>query len=147
MANIKLWKRSDMENLRLQDKDIEYLSKKGIRTGDYGYLEVYPEFEFNKGIVLAYDSDVPIVCSENGNGIFSLEESGDRFVNSSVEYFILTFEKFKLYCQKVESMEDEEALQIVNSTIYEMKEIDDKAWSDISNYWPIISQQMIEGNL
>lgn len=148
MANTKVWAKSDLENLGLQSVDIEYLSVHGIKNGHYGCVEVYPEFELNKGIVLAYDSDVPIVCSEKGDGVFSLEGDEDRFVNSTAEKFCLTIKRFKLYCEQVEDIDDEdEALQIVNSAINDMKNIDESSWSSANNYWPIIGEQMEEGNL
>jgi hypothetical protein len=148
MANTKVWVKSDIENLGLQPGDIEYLSKYGIESGNYGCIEVFPDFELNKGIVLAFDSDVPIVCSEKGDGVFSFEENVDRFVNSSVEKFYLTIKRFKLYCEQVEDIEDEnEALKVVNSAIDDMKEINETAWLSANNYWPIIGQQMEEGNL
>lgn len=148
MKNKKLWKKSDLISLGIQEKDIEYLSVNGIEVGSFGCIEVYPEFENNKGIVLGYDSDIPIVCYTDGDGIYSIEEELKRFVNSSVEQFVLTINKFSLYCKLVEGVEDEEeALSIVNSTINEMKKVDAQAWFNEINYWPIIGQQMIEGNL
>lgn len=148
MTDKKIWEKLDIESLGLQDKDIKYLCEHGLEVGNFGCVDVYPEFEFNKGIVLGYDSDVPLVCSENGDGIFSLEEGVNRFVNTSVERFYLTIKRFKLYCEQVEDVDDEEeALKIVNSTISDMKDIDEPAWSNDTNYWPIIGQQMIEGNL
>lgn len=148
MTDKKTWKKTDIESLDLQDKDVEYLSTHGLETGNYGCVDVYPEFEFNKGIVLAYDSDIPIICSENGDGVFSLENSLNRFVNTSAEQFVLTMKRFKQYCEQVQNVEDEEeALKIVNSAILDMKEIDESAWASNINYWPIVGQQMVEGNL
>ncbi len=148
MADGKIWNKPDIEGLGIQDNDIEYLSYRGMELGNYGCTDVYPEFEFNKGIILAYDSDVPIVCSELGDGVFALEDSMNRFVNSSAETFCLSIKRFKLYCEQVEDIDDEdEALQIVYSAISDMKAIDESAWSNDNNYWPIVGQQMIEGNL
>jgi hypothetical protein len=148
MADKKIWKKIDIESLSLHDSDKKYLSVHGLEIGDFGCVHVYPEFEFNKGIVLGYDGDVPIICSENGDGIFLHEVEKDRFVNTSAKQFALSINRFKLYCEQVEGIDDEEAaLQIVNSAISGMKEIDELAWLDENNYWPVVGQQMIEGNL
>ena len=148
MAKYKNWKKKDIEGLAVKDKDIEYLTVHGLELGNFGCVEIYPEFEYNKGIVLGYDNDFPFVCSENGDGVFLLEEYVNRFVNIGVEQFFKTIKRFKLYCSQVEDIDnEEEALQIVNSAISDMKEIDEFAWSNDNNYWPIIGQQMIEGNL
>ncbi len=54
----------------------------------------------------------------------------------------------RLYCEQVEDVDDEdEALQIVNSATSDMKDVDPLAWSSANNYWPIMGQQMLEGNL
>jgi hypothetical protein len=148
MTKYKNWKKSDIEDLGIKDRDIEYLTISGIEIGNFGCVDIYPEFEFKKGIVLGYDNNVPIVCSENGDGVFLHEELVTRFVNNSVEQFILTIKRFKLYCSQVEDIFDEEnALKIVNSAIKDMTNLDEFAWSKDANYWPIIGQQMIEGNL
>ena len=148
MANKKIWNQLDLTELSISKQDLDYLCGSGLDVGNFGIIEIYSEFEKNEGVVLGYDSDVQIVCLENGEGIFSLEEGKRRFVNSSVKQFSLTIRSFLKYCELVEYAEnDEDALNIVNSTINEMKKIDEEAWSDENNYWPIVGQQMIEGNL
>lgn len=148
MSNLKKWDKSDLEALNLQPQDYEYLRYKGIEIGLYGYINVDSKFEFMSGVILGYDSDIPIVCDQNGDGIYAVEPKARRFANSSVEYFVCTIKSLKQYCEKIESVSDEdEALEIVRSTIDKMKNIDQCAWRDDSNYWPVIGQQMVEGNL
>jgi hypothetical protein len=148
MEKSKIWKKTNIGGLSLKDQDIEYLTVQGLEIGNFGCVDIYPEFEFNKGIVLGYDNDFPFVCSENGDGIFLFEEHVNRFVNIGVEQFFATIKRFKLYCRQVEDIDNEEqALQTVNTAISDMKKIDKIAWSNDNNYWPIIGQQMIEGNL
>ncbi len=148
MTNLKKWDKSDLVTLNLQPQDYEYLRHNGIEVGIYGYINVDSKFEFMGGVILGYDSDIPIVCDQNGDGIYAVEPKARRFANSSIEYFVCTIKILKQYCEKIESISDEDkALEIVRSTIDEMKNIDKYAWDEDSNYWPIIGQQMMEGNL
>ncbi len=140
---------SDLGNLNLAKKDLAYLVNKGLPVERLGCIEIFPNWEILEDcIVLGYDHDVPICCFRNGDGIFSIEDNQKRFVNSTVEFFISTTTRFSRYCKAVIEVEDEEdALIIVHSAIDDMRKIDDIAWSNNQYYWPIISEQMIQGHL
>jgi len=148
MMENKRWNKEDISYFNFQVKDLEYLCGNGLEVGNFCVINIEQKFENDKGVILGYDGDVPIVCSENGDGVFSFEEGKKRFVNSSVEQFVLSINQFRKYCELVEDIEDEdEALAIVNSIINGMKKIDEHAWFKDANYWSIVGQQMIEGNL
>lgn len=149
MNEKKIWQVTDLKNVDLSDQDLEFLCNEGLEVGTFGSIVIYSEFESKVNcVVLGFDSDVPICCFKNGEGVFSIEGEYKRFVNSTAKAFSMTVARFAKYCNEVVDVNtEEEALAIVDSAINDMKNIDSGAWMKDINYWPIIGQQMLEGNL
>ena len=146
--NIKKIPKNIIGNYNLNNEDASYLISIGLETGNFGCIDIYEGFEtVNNFIVLGYDNDVPICCSNN-TGIIAIEPGHTRLVNSSVEQFVTSINIFSRYCKEVVTADSEVSqLNIVNIAIAELRDTDEQAWSSNYNYWPIIGDQMIEGNL
>ncbi len=143
----KIWDSDNLNKYHLNSDDITFLTSVGLDIGDFGFIIITPKFEtYDEKIVLGYDCDVPIVCSENG--VFLIEDTLRRFVNTSVKSFCLTLQLYRDYCQTViEVKDDEEGSKIAHDTISQMQLVDKVAWTSSHNYWAIIGEQMIEGQL
>lgn len=139
----------DLEKFYLNQNDIQFLVNEGITVGNFGHIYIDKKFDFiENGVVLAYDSGIKIYCSNQNNGVFACEPKYNRYVNSSTEAFHKTLLRYSKYCSDVKDATTEEyAVSIVDSAIEDFKKIDNKAWSKDENYWPIVAQQMLEGNL
>ena len=133
-------------NFKLSSIEISALCE--FSDSDYYILHTVKPFVGNNLFILAFSDDFPIGFNEMG--IFLYEDGEKRFVNSSIENFsnsILEFDRYRKEIQKYVDADEEEQIQVVNFYIENLKEIDAVAWAEANNFWPIIANQMLEGNL
>lgn len=147
MRTKKLWSSGQLELYDLTIEDSQFLLEHGFDIGDYGCVEIDEAYESRDGnIVIGYDEDYPFICTKQG--IIIQEQYTTRFANTSLFSFYRSIIIFSEYYETIKGISgEEEELSIVNDTIAIMKEVDKQAWEKNDNYWPIIAQQMIEGNL
>ncbi|GGF16219.1 hypothetical protein [Flavobacterium limi] len=145
----KILQGKDLDKIGLEKHDIAFLVENGLTVGSFGHIDIISEFEFlQNAIILGYDSNIPICCDGEYKGVFAMEPQFKRFVNSSVETFQRTILRYSKYCTDIQGAVDEDlAIIMVNEAIIDFKNIDPDVWSKKENYWPIIAQQMLDGNL
>lgn len=119
------------------------LSRLGLPVGQVGFLLCEPKE--GDPLVLAYDSDYPLVV-RNGQ-VWDLEETIERLVNTSVTAFIAVLERYERYGHEVRDRSDDEGDLIARRAASDMKKLDPGAFAPVDAYWPIICDQMIDGNL
>lgn len=142
----KRWTKDQLQKFKLQEEDLYFLIHNGLEIRDFGCIRINELYEYIDGnIIIGYDNDFPVICLNKG--VFLSETDCNRFVNSSLNAFTKSIIAFSEYCEKVTGSSGQEyEIGVVNQTIERMKNIDIEAWRLTSNYWPVIGQQMLEGN-
>lgn len=118
------------------------LAREGLPSGEIGHLWCQPKQDGE--LTLAFDADVPLVV--RGGRVFALDGT-DRLVNSTVLGFVRTVERYDRYVREVVGLDDSEGERVAIEAQADMRGIDHAAFADEDSYWPIVCEQMVEGNL
>jgi len=91
------------------------------------------------------------LCMSNGDGsVIEIDPSHihqRRFVNSSLPLFQMFIDEYAKYANEVSSMSEDEAIALVESVRAKMESLDAPAFSDPENWWAVITEQMMNGQL
>jgi|GEM_PF-6193468 len=123
------------------EPDAREIISVGLPSGSVGHLECRPQL-VEGVLVLAYDSDVPLVVRA---GEVRALDAVERLVNTNVEAFCRMVERYDDYRRAVRSEEDADKIAI--NAAFAMSKIDPRAFADGDSYWPIVCEQMRDGNL
>lgn len=147
MTSTRTWHPDDPALTALPASDRDFLTGTGLTTGTFAYLDVVPDPEPSPdGVVLAYDSGTPIVCT--AAGVVAAEPHGPRVVSTSVAAFVASMHRMARYSEDVRAADDEDAeLAVVHAAVADLRAIDPAAWADDTAYWPVVAEQMVAGML
>jgi|GEM_PF-3898977 len=88
-------------------------------------------------------------CLTKGSGevvaVSPVGELPDQFVSSNIEHLMKCLACYREYGKRVQSMTERAADLEADSTISKMTLIDPKAFSDGSNWWSCVAEQMQSG--
>jgi hypothetical protein len=101
--------------------------------------------------VIGSDVDVPICLDEQHHGrVVAVEDEvggSERLINSNVECFVECLAYYKQYRTAVRHASEDEVQAIIDATESQIGRTDPAAFDGSNNWWPIIIDQMNEGQL
>ena len=132
-----------LRTVGVEEDEAARLASQGLPKGEVGHLLCRPELGDN--VVLAYDADVPLVVRD---GRVNALDGSDRLVNTSASAFCAVVERFARYAKEVvNATSEEDGQRMARIAVSEMEALDAPAFESETSYWPIVCEQMIEGNL
>ena len=154
--SLKCWKASSLADVNIPLPSKEFLTSNGLPSGvdwTIGFdTEVVGTLGHAaaKGLrILGHDDGTEICLDEHRDGrVVALEPRGNiRFINSSVETFGEFLTIYQSYRMAVRGMSEDKAVLLVDSIETSMRSVDGEAFGDRENWWPVIVEQMRDGNL
>ncbi|HEX7643915.1 MAG TPA: SUKH-4 family immunity protein [Burkholderiaceae bacterium] len=99
--------------------------------------------------IIGYDNGSEICIDERDNGSVVAVENGGKVrpINSNVVKFSDFLTLYKKYRRLVQGLDDDSAMSLIDAIEAEMRAIDEGAFSTVEYWWPVIIEQVREGNL
>jgi hypothetical protein len=154
-ANLYRWSAASLDDVKISQASKEFLMSVGLPKNSDWTLR----FGSNDGTlarhlarptlrVIGHDDDVTICLDELANGrVIAVEPKRTRFINSSVVQFGSCLALYQSYRLTVRGMDDDGALTLIEEIERKIRTVDNSAFNDIENWWPVIVEHTKSGML